>query len=88
MQPIPVALGDSIWLQWTDSTTSQGWEAIKTTLRLSKPSIITSIGWVIKSDEEALTISTSASSYGSCSDPLTIPWVAIRECEELGISLA
>jgi hypothetical protein len=80
--------GDAVRVSWRDSKSLSGW--VPRTYHKFMPGTIESIGYVVKSDEEGLTLATSFSKDETlCYDPFTIPQGAIEACEILeGIEIA
>lgn len=76
-----IASGDAIRINWRDSKGVSGWVPSNYTFT---PGTVMSLGYVVKSTKEGLTIASSI-----CQDPpivhepFTIPWGAIEEWEIL-----
>lgn len=67
----------TVEILWLDSSGYQGWQDVDDID--PKPHLIRSVGLLLRSDDEGLTITTSASDNGSVHAPITIPWCAVQE---------
>jgi hypothetical protein len=72
--------GSAVRVFWYDSAAIQGWQYSKNVGQVGR---ITSLGYVVSSKPECLTLSTSLDTTGASIDPLSIPWGAIVKCESL-----
>lgn len=68
-------------IKWIDSASCHGWHSDDSLD--NEALIISSIGWVVKEDKNAVTITTSVAPAGSVSNPLTIPKCAIKSMKRL-----
>ena len=59
-----------IYVEWDDSCVLRGWQSPEGDHTVAK---ISSVGFLIREEKHALTISTSLSDYGNIMDGLTIP---------------
>lgn len=85
LEPQELAVGKAVRVLWEDSHRTSGWlfeEEIE-----AKVVRVSSLGYVVASSQEALTISTSINSASGRLDPLSIPWPCVRAVHELGAHL-
>lgn len=78
--------GRAVRVRWLDSASYTGWRFNTLGLHAGK---ITSIGYVVGSNDEVLVLATSLGQPGgspskAALDPVVIPWGAITEVRELG----
>lgn len=66
-----------VW--WVDSTTTMGWCLED----VDGPTVIESVGQLVREDEESVVLSTSRSREGRYIDQLTIPRRCIRKMRKL-----
>lgn len=79
MDAVSLQPGRAVYIQWEDSATVDGWR--------SSPQVdygtITSVGFVVETDEKGLVLSTSLNDQFTCICPLSIPWSCVVKCIEL-----
>lgn len=70
-------------IRWADANTTVGWVSHED---LEGPSLIVSIGFVVKETADAITITTSISGESDYADPLSIPtgWILDRKDFDFG----
>lgn len=79
-------LTKKVYIEWIDSMAIQGWNhESRMSDEYAEPSKIVSIGFLIKSTDKFVVISTSVSVNASCMDPLSIPKCAITKMKNLKI---
>ena len=85
MKAQDLSRGVPIHFLWTDSGFKSGWqygeEARVEIVHVS------SLGLVVESDEENLTISSALDTGDGALCPVTIPWASISECEIVRIPI-
>ena len=67
-------------VKWVDSCSLRGWQYVGADHSVST---ITTIGWLVKSEKDYVTMTTSITDRGSVMDGLTIPRVAIKSMQRL-----
>jgi len=73
-----------VLVTWVDSSTASGWQYGDTDNELVA---IHSIGFIMKMDKKALTLSSTVGARGKgCLDPLTIPFGAILKVTKIKLS--
>jgi hypothetical protein len=77
----PLKLGDVVYIRWADTKSALGWTYAPAKKRL--PGVIISIGYVVKLDDDVLTITTSLGMKGESLDELSIPRGCIDKLEVL-----
>lgn len=76
-----IASGDAIRVLWQDSKSHQGWVPLDYPYT---PGQVTSLGFVVQSDEEGLTIANTISKEPQAANaPFTIPWSCVQAWEVL-----
>lgn len=70
-----LAPGTAVKIRWVDAKPFGGWVRKETEVPLGK---VTSIGFVVRSDREKLTLTTSKGDNLFVYDPLSIPWAVIK----------
>lgn len=65
---------------WEDSATLPGWRLFHSD---HAPTRVNTLGFVVRADRLALTITTSLSGEGLALDPVTIPWGCISTCRKV-----
>ena len=79
MQCLEVKKGQALTIDWLDSKALAGWNRTITT----DPATIRSLGYVVASDNEAISITTSFEDSGWHFDALSIPWGCITRIDIL-----
>ena len=74
-------LGQAVTVEWADSKSALGWSYSPKTKRT--PGYIRSLGYVVQSNDECLTITTSLDDRGASIDDFSIPVGALRKVEVL-----
>jgi hypothetical protein len=74
-------MGTAIILDWADSKSAMGWSYDPK--RKRTPGYIRSIGYVVQSNDECVTITTSMDSRGSSIDDFSIPCGCIKKLDVL-----
>jgi len=74
-------LGTAIILDWTDSKSAMGWSYDPK--RKRTPGYIRSIGYVVQSNDECVTITTSMDDRGASIDDFSIPVGCIKKLDIL-----
>jgi len=69
-----------ILAEWQDSATLPGWRHPHSD---HAPTRVNTLGYVVRADRHALTITTSLSGEGLALDPITIPWGSIEACRKV-----
>lgn len=84
MKPLKLKKGTFVFFDWIDSAGVTGW---KTDPKYCSPSRIESFAMVVRSTDEALTVTTSFADYKTASeqfmDALSVPWVAITQFQKV-----
>jgi len=62
-------------VHWIDASSEQGWYDMNQYKNL--PLKVTSIGYLVRETEEIIIISSSCGPFDLCTDPMTIPKIAI-----------
>lgn len=77
MKRLPVSAGEVVKFDWVDSSASNGWQRPTTAhLTLLK---ITTLGYVIGSSDESISVTTSIANDGQVIDALSVPWGCISK---------
>lgn len=69
MKTVPINQAEIVFVQWTDSVTTFGWQNKET----DGAAVIDSVGILCHYDDKSVVISTSRSKAGRFLDQLTIP---------------
>ena len=76
MEPKQLSLGEVVFLKWIDSRAKAGWQKPADAVPVG---IVYSIGFVVATTDEYLTISTSLHADDEYAyDPISIPWGSIK----------
>lgn len=81
MQRRKLLPGSAVCVEWADSKAYGGW--IYDARRPLEVARIRSLGYVIQTRPDGLSISTSVTTEGDATDVLSIPWGAVRSLEVL-----
>ena len=84
MEARSLTKGTPVLFEWQDSVSSGGW--FRDAEKVKEVAWIYTRGYVVGWDEDSLIVTHSISDSGQFLDPLTVPWGAIVELEELGAS--
>ncbi len=76
-------LGKAVRVVWVDSITNGGWQ-YNTLQRIGQLGRITSLGYVVKTTDDALVLSTSIGANEAVLDPVAIPKKCIIDLQVLG----
>ena len=73
--------GTPIRVMWVDSSNRKGW--IYNREELGEVTQVISIGFTLKSTPDTLTLASSIGNSGEMLTPLTVPWKAITDLQEI-----
>lgn len=77
MTRLPVSAGEVVVFDWVDSSASNGWQRpFPQALKLLK---ITTLGYVVATSEESISVTTSIANDGQVMDALSVPWGCINK---------
>ena len=85
MEQISLKKLTHVRVSWRDSTFTSGWHYPQNGRypKHVKPLPIATIGYVIESNDEGLTVAGTVNADESILNPLTIPWGCIEKLEEI-----
>ena len=82
MQARKLKFREAVRVSWVDSMSFGGWNYEPD--QVGGVARIQTLGYVVNSNKDYLTMTTSIGSKGGALDPVSIPWPAIVQVDKLG----
>jgi hypothetical protein len=74
--------GQAVRVIWEDSSTASGW-IYKNPKAIGEPTRVVSMGFVVNSRQDSITLTTSIDAEAGNLSPVTIPWSAVQRVDVL-----